>query len=199
MHIWVACTAKGNNLFFTESWTQIACSPSCMQSPPGHTLYLVADLTHIICIYSRFVPPPSLSRFFSLLKLKKTFLPRPLRLSYCPNMIRHRGRNHIFRWQAGLFKLFIWGKLNVTSPAMCVQQPRRDKTKPLPPQRLPCFFFSSRCREWCHYIQHTGPQSNTPIWLITHSECQVLYDRQFLASRAGFFLNTWPISLSTTY
>lgn len=44
MHIWVPTSAKGNNLFFTEGWTQIACSPSCMQSPPGHTLYFVAGL-----------------------------------------------------------------------------------------------------------------------------------------------------------
>lgn len=73
LHIWVACTAKGNNLLFTESWTQIAGSPSRMQSPSGHTLYFVADLTHIICIYSGFIPrspplPPSLD-FFSLLML----------------------------------------------------------------------------------------------------------------------------------
>lgn len=58
LHIWVACTAKRNNLLLTESWTQIAGSPSCMQSPSGHTLYFVADLTHIICIYSGFIPPP---------------------------------------------------------------------------------------------------------------------------------------------
>lgn len=58
MHIWLE---NGANVLLVGRRTQIGCPASSMQSPRGHTLYFVADLTHIICIYSRLVSPPSLS------------------------------------------------------------------------------------------------------------------------------------------
>lgn len=61
-HLGLPCSQREQSALY---WTQIACSPSRMQSSSGHTLYFVADLTHIICIYSGFIHAPSYSLFFS--------------------------------------------------------------------------------------------------------------------------------------
>lgn len=73
-----------------------------MQSPSGHTLYFVADLTHIICIYSRFYPSPLILLIFKKKKFsagaekkekKKHFFLSILVKTNGRNMIRDKGKN----------------------------------------------------------------------------------------------------------